>query len=132
MCDSDADGDTFVAQSFGGSDCDDTDDSIYPGAAETPYDNIDQDCNGSDLIPDTVPGTYYIDPVKGSDDPAFGGGSGVGAWQSLAFALERVNSGAAGDYELHLASGQHSISSGNADRQTRINQNVKIFGAKPL
>lgn len=30
-------------------DCNDEDDSIYPGAAETPYDDVDQDCDGQDL-----------------------------------------------------------------------------------
>ncbi|MFT5582607.1 MAG: putative outer membrane repeat protein [Cognaticolwellia sp.] len=30
-------------------DCDDDDASIFPGAIETPYDGIDQDCNGADL-----------------------------------------------------------------------------------
>ncbi len=32
-----------------GGDCDDGDASAYPGAGETPYDGIDQDCDGADL-----------------------------------------------------------------------------------
>lgn len=31
-------------------DCDDNDDQTYPGAEEVPYDGIDQDCNGFDLL----------------------------------------------------------------------------------
>jgi hypothetical protein len=30
-------------------DCDDTEDTVYPGATELPYDGVDQDCDGSDL-----------------------------------------------------------------------------------
>ncbi len=41
----DADGDGFVASL----DCNDKDPSIYPGAIETKFDGIDQDCNGYDL-----------------------------------------------------------------------------------
>ncbi|HOX45276.1 MAG TPA: MopE-related protein [Myxococcota bacterium] len=31
-------------------DCDDFDSGTYPGAAEIPYDDVDQDCDGADLI----------------------------------------------------------------------------------
>jgi hypothetical protein len=41
----DMDGDGYTEEE----DCDDGDASVYPGATELPYDNIDQDCDGSDL-----------------------------------------------------------------------------------
>jgi hypothetical protein len=43
----DVDGDGFTEDQ---GDCDDNDDSIYPGAEEICGDSIDQDCDGSDKI----------------------------------------------------------------------------------
>ncbi len=50
----DADGDGFASDQ----DCDDTNDSIYPGAPEIKHDGIDQDCNGYDLTIDITKATY--------------------------------------------------------------------------
>ncbi len=38
-------------------DCDDSDATIYQGADEVPYDNVDQDCDGEDLV--DVDGDHY-------------------------------------------------------------------------
>ncbi len=58
----DQDGDGFT--SF--EDCDDDDPEIYSGAEEIPYDGIDQDCDGSDLI--DVDGDGYDATIVGGDD----------------------------------------------------------------
>ncbi|MBN1336690.1 MAG: hypothetical protein JXB39_12100 [Deltaproteobacteria bacterium] len=75
----DADGDTFgdpevfqtaCVQPKGmvdnGDDCDDTNPDIHPGAWETPYDGIDQDCDGSDWC--DVDGDGYDAEICGGDD----------------------------------------------------------------
>ena len=86
----DADGDGRAADL---ADCDDTDATLYDGADEVPYDGIDQDCDGSDLLdvdgdgfdgvggggddcddedPDTFPGGIEI-PYDGRDQDCSGG-----------------------------------------------------------
>lgn len=47
FCQIDEDGDGFSIEM---GDCDDDDDSIYPDAEEIPNDDIDQDCDGEDLV----------------------------------------------------------------------------------
>lgn len=47
--DADLDGDGFLSDATG-DDCDDGSGTVYPGAPEIPYDGIDQDCDGSDLV----------------------------------------------------------------------------------
>ncbi len=44
----DGDLDGFASLASGGSDCDDGDPTIQPGAFDVPYDGIDQDCDGAD------------------------------------------------------------------------------------
>jgi Putative metal-binding motif len=46
----DADGDGVVSSQLGGTDCNDNDARIRPGAPDVPDDGIDQDCDGHDTV----------------------------------------------------------------------------------
>jgi len=44
----DSDNDGYISKDTGGDDCDDNDANVHPGAAETPGDNVDSNCDGND------------------------------------------------------------------------------------
>ena len=67
---SDADGDGFAVEGgvCGHVDCDDANPNVYPGAVEVPYDGVDQDCDGFDLL--DVDGDGFDYTVDCDDDDA--------------------------------------------------------------
>lgn len=62
----DDDSDGYVSAAEGGDDCDDDDATIHPAAPEIPYDGVDQDCSGSDLV--DVDGDGYTAVEVGGTD----------------------------------------------------------------
>ncbi|GEM_PF-2589820 len=62
----DADGDGYDADA----DCDDGDPGVHPDAVEVPYDGVDQDCDGEDLV--DVDDDGYDGTEVGGDDCADG------------------------------------------------------------
>ncbi len=56
----DSDGDGFTDDV----DCNDGDNSVYPGAAEVKHDGVDQDCNGYDLTIDVTKAKYTASQDK--------------------------------------------------------------------
>ena len=64
----DEDGDGFFSVETGGADCDDSDPSAHPGAPDTPYDGIDQDCDGDDLVDADGDGHTALQAIGGTPD----------------------------------------------------------------
>lgn len=67
--DADVDGDGIVADTFGGADCDDLDPTVGTGE-EIPYDGIDQDCVGGDLVDVDGDGEAALEAGGGDCDDA--------------------------------------------------------------
>lgn len=69
--DCDLDDDGHRGRACAGPDCDDADATVYPGAVEVPYDGVDQDCSGADLV--DVDGDGAVQGVDCDDaDASFG------------------------------------------------------------
>ena len=64
----DGDGDGFDSVATGGTDCDDVDPTVFPGAAEMAYDGVDQDCDGSALDDEDGDGSASDMATGGSPD----------------------------------------------------------------
>lgn len=58
----DGDGDGWVTPE----DCDDARSDVHPGAADVPYDEVDQDCDGADLV--DVDGDGWAGIAAGGED----------------------------------------------------------------
>jgi Putative metal-binding motif len=69
QCSTDADGDGYVDAACGGTDCDDTNPLINPGALEIPGDGIDSDCNSQELCyqDGDADGYFSVNPENSTD-----------------------------------------------------------------
>ncbi len=77
------------------------------------------------------PGAYYVDAVNGSDQNTSGTSPGAGAFRSLHYALNLINSGDPGEYSLYVAPGTYSVANGENDDLLEVNQNNLTIKAYP-
>lgn len=87
---------------------------------------------GEAAVEPPAPGTYYVDISNGTDDyPGYGTSPGTGAWQTLHYAIQQINSGSTGIYILNVGAGTYDISN-EADESLTISQsNLTVQGAGP-
>jgi choline-sulfatase len=78
----DRDGDGF-ARTFGGGDCNDRDDRIYPSAPDEPGNGVDEDCSGADLVRGARPGPTPSAPALGPSAQGSATGSAAGRAPAL-------------------------------------------------
>ncbi|MCK4389375.1 MAG: DUF5011 domain-containing protein, partial [Desulfobacterales bacterium] len=72
------------------------------------------------------PGVYYVD-ANGTDEISYGTSSGTGAWNSLHYAIDVINSGSAGAYTLNVADGTYSVANGEDDSDLVIRRGNVIL-----
>ena len=78
-----------------------------------------------------APGVYYVDiDAPNAADDGQHGTSPDTPWQTIHFAIDRINAGPAGSYTLNVGLGTYGIANGEPDRELQITQpGLSIIGA---
>ncbi len=70
------------------------------------------DIGADEFYDPLTPGDYYVDIAAGSDA---GSGAAAFPWKTLHHALDKINSGLAGIYNLHVQPGTYNVANGETD-----------------